>query len=63
MDKQSRICPWIMIVTFYALATLSTVQLVGAIYVLSSRTIDILCVWELTLGVLSVGEYQVFPLQ
>lgn len=56
MDKQPWICPRIVVFAFYALSILSTVQLSGAIYVLSTGIIDILCVWELTLWIISVGE-------
>lgn len=63
MDKQLLVCAWIMIFSLYALAILSTFQLAGAIYMLSTGTIDTLCVWELTLGIFSVGEYQNFSLR
>ena len=43
----------------YALAILSTVQLAGAIYVLSTGIIDILCVWELTVGIVSVRNTKI----
>lgn len=56
MDKRPWFSPWI-IFALYALVILSTVQLVGAMYVLCSQTIDILCVWEMILGILSVREY------
>lgn len=53
MDKQPWIRPRIVVFAFYALSILSTVQLSGAIYVLSTGIIDILCVWELTLWIIS----------
>lgn len=60
MDRQPWIYPWIIAYAIYALAILSTVQLAGAVYVLSTGIIDILCVWELTVGIVSVRKHQDF---
>lgn len=53
------IYPWMIAYAIYALAILSTVQLAGAIYVLSTGIIDILCVWELTVGIVSVRNTKI----